>query len=65
MNMQDEVDQVVIHELIHAYDDCRAANLDWANCAHHACSEVSSKMTYKDIGWRLGVYFNSSGYFSY
>ena len=40
MNIQDEVNQVVIHELIHAYDDCRAANLDWTNCAHHACSEV-------------------------
>lgn len=40
VNIQDEVNQVVIHELIHAYDDCRAANLDWANCAHHACSEV-------------------------
>ncbi|KAL5978193.1 Mitochondrial inner membrane protease atp23 [Asimina triloba] len=40
MNLRDEVDQVVIHELIHAYDDCRAANLDWANCAHHACSEL-------------------------
>ncbi|KAL8153819.1 hypothetical protein V2J09_011579 [Rumex salicifolius] len=40
MNMQDEVTQVVIHELIHAYDDCRAANLDWTNCAHHACSEI-------------------------
>lgn len=40
MNIQDDVNQVVIHELIHAYDDCRAANLDWANCAHHACSEV-------------------------
>ncbi|KAK9108334.1 hypothetical protein Syun_024345 [Stephania yunnanensis] len=40
MNIQDEVDQVVIHELIHAYDDCRAGNLDWANCAHHACSEI-------------------------
>ncbi|PRQ47292.1 putative peptidase M76, ATP23 [Rosa chinensis] len=25
MNMQDEVNQVVIHELIHAFDDCRAA----------------------------------------
>lgn len=33
---------MVIHELIHAYDDCRAANLDWSNCAHHACTEVSS-----------------------
>ncbi|KAF2308423.1 hypothetical protein GH714_009512 [Hevea brasiliensis] len=40
MNIQDEVNQVVIHELIHAYDDCRAANLDWATCAHHACSEI-------------------------
>ncbi|XP_047338595.1 mitochondrial inner membrane protease ATP23 [Impatiens glandulifera] len=40
MNLQDEVNQVVIHELIHAYDDCRAANLDWTNCAHHACSEI-------------------------
>ncbi|KAF9595483.1 hypothetical protein IFM89_000401 [Coptis chinensis] len=40
MNIQDEVNQVVIHELIHAYDDCRAKNLDWTNCAHHACSEI-------------------------
>lgn len=37
---QDEVDQVIIHELIHAYDQCRSANLDWENCAHHACSEI-------------------------
>ena len=41
MNIQDEVNQVVIHELIHAFDECRAANLDWTNCPHHACSEVS------------------------
>ncbi|CAA2988835.1 mitochondrial inner membrane protease ATP23 [Olea europaea subsp. europaea] len=40
LKIQDEVNQVVIHELIHAYDDCRAANLDWSDCAHHACSEV-------------------------
>lgn len=40
VQLQDEVQQVVIHELIHAYDDCRAANLDWTNCAHHACSEI-------------------------
>ncbi|KAK3218170.1 hypothetical protein Dsin_012140 [Dipteronia sinensis] len=40
MNIQDEVSQVVIHELTHAYGDCRAANLNWANCAHHACSEI-------------------------
>ncbi|XP_050370481.1 uncharacterized protein LOC126788523 [Argentina anserina] len=40
MNLQDDVNQVVIHELIHAYDDCRSANMNWANCAHHACSEI-------------------------
>ncbi|KAK1290432.1 hypothetical protein QJS10_CPB18g00584 [Acorus calamus] len=40
MRLQDDVNQVVIHELIHAYDDCRAANLDWSDCAHHACSEI-------------------------
>ncbi|XP_042014588.1 mitochondrial inner membrane protease ATP23-like isoform X1 [Salvia splendens] len=40
LQIQDQVTQVVIHELIHAYDDCRAANLDWANCAHHACAEI-------------------------
>ncbi|XP_073053219.1 mitochondrial inner membrane protease ATP23 [Primulina eburnea] len=40
MQIQDEVNQVVIHELIHAYDDCRAENLDWTSCAHHACSEI-------------------------
>ncbi|XP_004516870.1 mitochondrial inner membrane protease ATP23-like [Cicer arietinum] len=38
--IQDEVNQAIIHELIHAFDDCRAANLDWTNCAHHACSEI-------------------------
>ena len=27
------------HELVHAYDHCRAY-VDWSNCVHHACSEV-------------------------
>ncbi|KAK7338582.1 hypothetical protein VNO77_19199 [Canavalia gladiata] len=40
MESQDDVNQVLKHELIHAFDDCRAANLDWTNCAHHACSEI-------------------------
>ncbi|XP_028797855.1 mitochondrial inner membrane protease atp23 [Neltuma alba] len=42
IDQQDEVNQVLAHELIHAYDDCRGANLDWTNCAHHACSEIRS-----------------------
>ncbi|XP_065875464.1 mitochondrial inner membrane protease ATP23-like isoform X2 [Euphorbia lathyris] len=40
LSTQDEVNQVVKHELIHAYDECRAANLNWYNCAHQACSEI-------------------------
>ena len=37
---QEEVNNLLAHELIHAYDHCRAANLDWNNCHHHTCSEV-------------------------
>ncbi|CAI5496217.1 unnamed protein product [Closterium sp. Naga37s-1] len=37
---QDEVDVVVAHELVHALDHCRAANLHWPDLQHHACSEV-------------------------
>ena len=40
VRIQDDVNQVIIRELIHAFDDCRAANLDWSDCAHHACTEV-------------------------
>ncbi|KAL9330213.1 hypothetical protein ACSQ67_005216 [Phaseolus vulgaris] len=40
MESQDDVDQVLKHELIHVFDDCRAANLEWTKCAHHACSEI-------------------------
>ncbi|CAL5068532.1 unnamed protein product [Urochloa decumbens] len=40
MTLQDEINQVIIHELVHAYDDCVTKNMDWKNCAHHACSEI-------------------------
>ncbi|KAI4348239.1 hypothetical protein L6164_008986 [Bauhinia variegata] len=39
LRFQDEVNQVMIHELIHAFDECHA-KVDWSNCAHHACSEI-------------------------
>mmetsp|Transcript_30368 Transcript_30368/g.116439 ORF Transcript_30368/g.116439 Transcript_30368/m.116439 type:complete len:101 (-) Transcript_30368:432-734(-) len=29
----------MVHELIHAFDDCRA-HIEWNNCEHLACSEV-------------------------
>ena len=30
---------MLVHELVHAYDQCRA-HVRWADCRHHACSEV-------------------------
>jgi inner membrane protease ATP23 len=30
----------LVHELVHAYDECRVKKLDWLNCKHLACSEV-------------------------
>ena len=40
LSSQEEVSHALAHELIHAYDHCRGADLDWRNCEHHACSEV-------------------------
>ena len=37
---QEEIEHAITHELIHAYDHCRAKNMDWTNCEHHACSEI-------------------------
>jgi len=36
---QEQFDSVLTHELIHAYDVCRA-DVDFKNCRHHACTEV-------------------------
>lgn len=36
---QEWMDRTLAHELIHAFDHCRA-KVDWNNCEHHACSEV-------------------------
>ncbi|GBG26157.1 Mitochondrial inner membrane protease ATP23-like [Hondaea fermentalgiana] len=33
------VERTAAHELIHAYDHCRA-KLDWQNCLHLACTEI-------------------------
>jgi hypothetical protein len=34
-----EYSNSVLHELIHAYDDCRA-NINWHNCDQVACAEI-------------------------
>ena len=37
---QAELENTLTHELIHAYDHCRARGMDFRNCEHHACTEV-------------------------
>lgn len=32
-------EHTLIHELVHAYDQCRA-NINWTDCIQHACTEV-------------------------
>jgi inner membrane protease ATP23 len=39
LSSQDQFNQVLTHELVHAYDVCRA-ELDFTNCKQHACTEV-------------------------
>ena len=38
------MNDTLTHELIHAYDHCRA-HLDWNNLQHLACTEVSNTTT--------------------
>jgi inner membrane protease ATP23 len=40
LSTQMEIEQALTHELIHAYDHCRAKNMDWMDCRQHACSEI-------------------------
>ena len=35
-----EFENMLVHELVHAFDHCRAAGLDWGDTQQHACSEV-------------------------
>lgn len=36
---QTQVHDTLTHELIHAFDFCRA-KVSWDNCEHHACTEI-------------------------
>ncbi|TMW60423.1 hypothetical protein Poli38472_000465 [Pythium oligandrum] len=48
---QEWMDRTVAHELIHAFDHCRA-KLDWKSCEHHACSEVRAAALSGDCDWK-------------
>ena len=40
MQSATEFENMLVHELVHAFDHCRGRDLDWTDCRHHACSEA-------------------------
>jgi inner membrane protease ATP23 len=46
-----EVELALAHELVHAYDFCRAKDLDLRDCRHHACTEVRAAALSGDCGF--------------
>jgi len=46
-----EMENMLAHELIHAYDDCARKKMDWFNVEHHACSEVRAANLSGDCHW--------------
>lgn len=52
---QEEIEHAITHELIHAYDHCRAKNMDWTNCEHHACSEIRAAALSGDCNFKMEV----------
>ena len=51
MRQQQVVDHTLIHELVHAYDQCRA-HVQWGNCEHHACSEIRAAGLSGECDWK-------------
>ncbi|KAF0696797.1 Aste57867_12459 [Aphanomyces stellatus] len=53
---QDWMNRTLAHELIHAYDHCRA-QIDWKrDCDAHACSEIRAAALSGDCDWHLEVF---------
>ncbi|RHY33018.1 hypothetical protein DYB32_001945 [Aphanomyces invadans] len=53
---QEWMDRTLAHELIHAYDHCRA-QVDWkTDCDAHACSEIRAAALSGDCDWHLEVF---------
>lgn len=50
VSSQSHFDTVLTHELIHAYDMCRA-HVDLTDCRHHACTEVRAAALSGDCNW--------------
>ncbi|CAG9460616.1 unnamed protein product [Pedinophyceae sp. YPF-701] len=53
LQTRSEVKNTLQHELIHAYDHCRAKNLDWSDCEMQACSEIRAAALSGDCQWKF------------
>lgn len=49
-----EVENTLVHEMIHAYDDARA-NIDWHDLRQHACTEIRAAHLSGDCSFRREV----------
>jgi len=47
-------DNTVVHELVHAYDQCKQ-KIDWKNCLHHACTEIRASSLSGECDFRQEV----------
>eukprot|EP00899_Mesostigma_viride_P006922 jgi/Mesvir1/16230/Mv08484-RA.1 len=65
VRLQEEVDTTLRHELIHAYDHCRAAQLQWSNCEHHACSEIRAANLSGDCSFFNELMRGNLGFFGH
>lgn len=52
---QSHVSTTLVHEAIHAFDQCRA-KIDWSNCVHHACSEIRAASLSGDCSFAREVF---------
>eukprot|EP00602_Paraphysomonas_sp_CaronLab_P002203 CAMPEP_0185029548 /NCGR_PEP_ID=MMETSP1103-20130426/15916_1 /TAXON_ID=36769 /ORGANISM="Paraphysomonas bandaiensis, Strain Caron Lab Isolate" /LENGTH=174 /DNA_ID=CAMNT_0027564341 /DNA_START=136 /DNA_END=657 /DNA_ORIENTATION=- len=47
---KESFEKTLAHELVHAYDQCRA-KLEWKNCMHHACTEIRASNMSGECNW--------------
>jgi len=46
-----EVENTLVHEMVHAYDDARA-HINWMDLTHHACTEIRAASLSGDCNFR-------------
>ncbi|CAN8068883.1 unnamed protein product [Agarophyton chilense] len=55
LTTQEHTSNTLVHEAVHAFDQCRA-KIDWANCVHHACSEIRAAALSGDCSFGREVF---------